>query len=177
VRNGVRTCRYGLASATETSTHAPGGGAATPFLETAGIVRLRVMAVAAVVYIGHLGFVQVRSVALAIITALLIGSVLQPLAGGFFLVTTCGLPIQLGPEPAENADMFGPQTASGPPFGRTSTRSRPCPGSLDPFTAVSESECRIEGPEQMLRRLDAELQAWLNHPSASTWSLPPKDRD
>ncbi len=56
------------------------GGAETPFLETAGIIGLRILAVAAVAYIGYLGFVQVRSVALAIITALLIGSVLQPLA-------------------------------------------------------------------------------------------------
>ncbi len=55
------------------------GGADTPFLETAGVVSLRILAVSAVAYIGYLGFVQVRSVALAIITALLIGSVLQPL--------------------------------------------------------------------------------------------------
>jgi hypothetical protein len=74
--------------------------------------------------------------------------------------------------------MFGPQTASGTAFGRTSTRSRPCSPALpDPFTTADESESKIEGPEQVLRRLDAELQAWMNHPSASTWSLPFKDRD
>jgi predicted PurR-regulated permease PerM len=56
------------------------GGADTSFLETSGIVSLRILSVAAVAYIGYLGFVQIRSVALAIITALLIGSVLQPLA-------------------------------------------------------------------------------------------------
>ncbi|MFW2381162.1 MAG: AI-2E family transporter [Acidimicrobiales bacterium] len=56
----------------------PGGE--TPLLETASKVSLRILPVAAVAYIGYLGFIQVRSVALAIITALLIGSVLQPLA-------------------------------------------------------------------------------------------------
>ncbi len=55
------------------------GGAETQFLATAGIVSLRILSVAAVAYIFYLGFGQVRSVALAIITALLIGSVLQPL--------------------------------------------------------------------------------------------------
>ena len=57
------------------------GGAETPFLETAGVVSLRILSVAAVAYIAYLGFLQVRPVALAIITALLIGSVLQPLTG------------------------------------------------------------------------------------------------
>jgi len=55
------------------------GGAETPFLQQAGIVSLRILSVAAVLYIAYLGFVQIRSVALAIITALLVGSVLQPL--------------------------------------------------------------------------------------------------
>ncbi len=55
------------------------GGSETTFLETSGIVSLRLLAIAAVGYIGYLGFIRVRSVALAIITALLIGSVLQPL--------------------------------------------------------------------------------------------------
>lgn len=56
------------------------GGADTPFLATAGVVSFRMLTVAAVGYLGFQLFIQVRSVALAMITALLIGSVLQPLA-------------------------------------------------------------------------------------------------
>ncbi len=55
-------------------------GADTKVLETAGIISLRILSVAAVAYLGFLIFGRVRSVALPIITAMLIGSVLQPLA-------------------------------------------------------------------------------------------------
>ncbi|NNF55472.1 MAG: AI-2E family transporter [Acidimicrobiales bacterium] len=55
-------------------------GADTKVLETAGIISLRILSVAAVAYLGFLLFIRVRAVALPIITAMLIGSVLQPLA-------------------------------------------------------------------------------------------------
>ncbi len=55
-------------------------GADTKVLETAGIISLRILSVSAVAYLAFLLFIRVRSVALAIITAMLIGSVLQPLA-------------------------------------------------------------------------------------------------
>ncbi len=56
------------------------GGADTRFLETAGVVSFRLLTVAAVGYLAFQLFIQVRSVALATITALLIGTILQPLA-------------------------------------------------------------------------------------------------
>jgi predicted PurR-regulated permease PerM len=56
------------------------GGAETKLFEATALVSLRVLLMSAVVYIGFLLFVRVRTVALAIITALLIGTVLQPLA-------------------------------------------------------------------------------------------------
>lgn len=78
--------------------------------------------------------------------------------------------------------MNGPQAASGPAFGRTSTRSAPCVFLRYPLARgignlrqPNEAGSGIADSEQTLRRLDAEVQAWLNHPSASTWSQPQRD--
>ncbi|MFW2381160.1 MAG: hypothetical protein ACN4GZ_05325 [Acidimicrobiales bacterium] len=77
--------------------------------------------------------------------------------------------------------MFGPKTATGGHFRWTSTRSRDCWKGIAGFPASVEGHrdpsVVIDSTEQMLERLQAELQAWLNHPSASTWSQPQKDND
>ncbi len=53
------------------------------------------------------------------------------------------------------------------------------PPTLNGFDVSSwnDSDGGIEDPDEVLRRLAAELQAWLNHPSGSTWSEPPRERE
>jgi hypothetical protein len=64
-------------------------------------------------------------------------------------------------------------------FRRTSTRSTRCRSAVDLSTGGYEhfedsvvDLDSLDDPERTLNRLDAELAAWLNHPSNSTWSRP-----